>query len=143
MSEIVDHHPSGCSVCGHQFTDREKVPRSSAGRHQVAGLPPITVFFVEHRTQRLRCPGCRKRTRGILGAVGESAFGPALHAALVTLTARNRISRRDLSGLAGEPFGVRISLGAIDRVCQRTSALLAGPHEQLTAQCWPLGDQRR
>jgi transposase len=134
MSEIVDHYPSECSGCGHEFTDREKVPRSGAGRHQVAELPPITVFYVEHRTQCLRCPGCRTRTRGTLGAVGESAFGPALHAALVTLTARNRISRRDLSELAGELFGVGISVGAIDRICQRASALLGGPHEQLTAQ---------
>jgi transposase len=134
MSEIVDHYPSECSGCGHEFTDQEKVPRYGAGRHQVAELPPITVFYVEHRTQCLRCPGCRKRTRGTLGAVGESAFGPALHAALVTLTARNRISRRDLSELAGELFGVGISVGAIDRVCQRASALLAGPHEQLSAQ---------
>jgi hypothetical protein len=34
------------------------------------------VFYVEHRTQRLRCPGCAKRTRAALGIVGESAFGP-------------------------------------------------------------------
>ena len=92
------------------------------------------MFYVEHRTQRLRCPGCAKRTRAALGIVGESAFGPGLQAAVVALTARNRISRRDMSELLRELFAVRISVGAIDRICQRTSGLLAGPHERLCSQ---------
>jgi transposase len=56
-----------------------------------------------------------------------------LQAALVTLVARNRISRRDLSELASELFGVEISVGAIDEICQRASGLLAEPHQQLVA----------
>jgi transposase len=134
MKEIRHHYPSECSGCGHEFAEVEKVPRWGAGRHQVAELPPITVEYIEHRTQALRCPGCKKRTRGTLGVLGESAFGPMLQAALVTLTARNRVSRRDLSELAGELFGVRISTGAIDEICQRASTLLAGPHERLTSE---------
>ena len=133
MKDIVDHYPEECSGCGREFADSEKVPRFGAGRHQVAELPSTAVFYVEHRTQRLRCP-CGKRTRGTLGPVGESPFGPLLQAAVVALTARNRISRRDLSELSGELFGVGISVGAIDAICQRASGLLAGPHERLTRQ---------
>jgi transposase len=131
MSEIVEHYPDECSGCGREFSDSEKVPRHGPGRHQVAELPAMAVFYVEHRTHRLRCPGCRKRTRATLGVVGESAFGPALQATVVGLTARNRISRRDMSELLFELFGVRVSVGAIDEICQRTSLLLEGPHEQL------------
>ena len=134
MQEIVDHYPDECSGCGREFTDSEKVPRHGPGRHQVAELPATAVFYIEHRTHRLRCPGCPKRTRAILGTVGESAFGPGLQAAVVALTARNRISRRDMSELLSELFGVRISVGAIDGICQRTSGLLAGPHERLSSQ---------
>ncbi len=134
MSEIVDHYPTECHGCGHEFGDGEKVPRSGAGRHQVAELPPITVFYTEHRTQRLRCPECRKRTRAALGVVGESAFGPNLQAAVVTLTARNRISQRDMSELAGELFQVGVSTGAVAAIWARAGRLLKGPHERLTAQ---------
>jgi transposase len=134
MQEIAHHYPDECSGCGREFTDSEKVPRHRPGRHQVAELPPTAVVYTEHRTHRLRCPGCRKRTRAILGTVGESAFGPGLQAAVVALTARNRISRRDMSELLSELFGVRVSVGAIDQICQRTSGLLAGPHERLTSQ---------
>ena len=134
MSDVVDHYPDECRGCGHEFSAGEKVPRWGAGRHQVAELPPITVFYVEHRTQCLRCPDCQQRTRGSLGVVGESSFGPGLQATLVTLVTRNRISRRDLSELASELFGVEISVGALDAVCQRASALLAGPHQRLLAE---------
>jgi transposase len=134
MAEIVNHYPGECGRCGREFTDEEKVPRHRPGRHQVAELPPTAVVYTEHRTHRLRCRGCQKRTGAVLGVVGESAFGPGLQAAIVALTARNRISRRDMSELLFELFAVGISVGAIDQVCQRTSGVLAGPHERLTAQ---------
>jgi transposase len=134
MQAIVDHYPDQCGGCEREFTDSEKVPRHGPGRHQVAELPPTTVFYIEHRTHRLRCRACAKRTRAILGTVGESAFGPGLQAAVVALTARNRISRRDMSELLSELFGVAISVGAIDQICQRASGLLAGPHERLCSQ---------
>ena len=75
MQEIVDHYPDDCSGCGREFTDSEKVPRHGPGRHQVAELPATAVFYVEHRTHGLRCPGCAKRTRAKLGAVGSPRSG--------------------------------------------------------------------
>lgn len=131
IDEIVDHYPDECSGCGREFAEKEKVPRHGPGRHQVAELPPTVVVFTEHRTHRLRCPEGRARTRATLGTVGESAFGPGLQATVVALTARNRISRRDMSELLWDVFGVRISVGAIDAICQRASALLEGPHQRL------------
>ena len=62
-----------------------------------------------------------------------SAFGPRLQAAIVTLTARNRISRRDLPELARELFGIRLSVGAVDAICRRSAIALAEPHEALVA----------
>jgi transposase len=63
--------------------------------------------------------------------VGDSPFGTGLQAAVVTLTARNRVSRRDMSELAWELFGLGLSTGAVDAICQRAAAALEGPHQQL------------
>jgi len=132
VDEIVEHYPDACRGCGHRFGEDERRPGGRFGRHQIVELPPISVLLVEHRTHRLRCPGCRGETTAALpAAIGCSAFGPRLRAAIVTLTARNRISRRAASELAGELFGARLSAGSVDAICQHASDLLAGPYRQL------------
>jgi transposase len=132
VDEIVAHYPPTCRGCGHEFGEDERRPGGRFGRHQVAELPPISVLLIEHRTHRLRCRHCRSQTTAELpAAIGFSAFGPRLRAAIVTLTARNRISRRAASELAGEMFGVRLSTGSVDAICQDASDALAGPYRQL------------
>ena len=137
IDEVVDHYPEACGGCGREFTAPERRPRRRFGRRQVAELPPISVVWTEHRTHRLRCPECLTRTTASLpDGIGGSAFGPRLQAAVVTLTARHRISRRGICELARDLFGVTLSIGAVDQVCQRASDALAGPHLHL--QDWVL-----
>jgi transposase len=134
MEEIIDHYPEACGGCGHEFAEDEKVPCRRPGRRQVAELPQVAVVYFEHRTHRLRCPDCASQTAAVLGEqIGGSAFGPCLAAAVVSMTARNRVSRRDMSELARELFGLGLSVGSIDAICQRAAVALAGPHELLSA----------
>jgi transposase len=129
---IVDHYPDACGGCGREFSDDQREPGKRFGRHQVAELPPIAVIYTEHRTHHLCCSGCGKQTAGKLPEeVASSPFGTDLQAAVVTLSARNRVSRRDMSELARDLFGLGLSPGAVDAICQRASAALADPHEQL------------
>ena len=115
----------------------QRRPAGRFGRHQVCELPPISVIVTEHRTHQLRCRHCRARTSARLPQeIGCSPFGPRLQAAVVTLTARHRISRRGIAELARDLFGVTLSTGAVDAICQRASDALAGPHCQL--QDWVL-----
>lgn len=101
LDEIVEHYPAGCEGCGHEFSEEEREISERFGRHQVADLPPIAVIWCEHRTHRLRCPCCGKRTTAKLPPeVGDSLFGPGLQATVVSLTARNRVSRRDMAELS-------------------------------------------
>jgi transposase len=132
VDEIVAHYPQACGGCAREFSIDERRAGGRFGRHQVAELPPISVLLIEHRTHRLRCPDCRAETTAVLPAgIGSSAFGPRLRAAIVTLTARNRISRRAASELASEMFGAQLSIGSVDAICQHASELLAGPYQQL------------
>jgi transposase len=132
VDEIVEHYPEACRGCGREFTEDERRPSGRFGRHQVAELPAISVLLVEHRTRRLRCSGCGTRTTaGLPAGIADSAFGTRLQAAIVTLTARNRISRRAASELAGELFGARLSTGSVDAICQHASTALSVPHSAL------------
>jgi len=132
MDEIVDHYPEACGGCGRAFDPAQRRPGGRFGRHQVGELPPISVLFSEHRTHQLRCRHCRARTSAVLPEeIGSSPFGLRLQAALVTLTAAYRVSRRGIVELARDLFGVTLSTGAADAICQRASDALAGPHCQL------------
>jgi transposase len=137
VDEIVDHYPDACGGCGRQFGDEQRRPGGRFGRHQAAELPPISVIVTEHRTHQLRCRHCRARTSARLPQeMGLSRFGPRLQAAVVTLSAGYRISRRGITELARDLFGVTLCTGSVDAVCQRASDALAGPHCQL--QDWVL-----
>jgi transposase len=132
IDEIVDHYPELCAGCERPFASEQKHPERRFGRHQVAELPPISVVWTEHRTHQLRCRRCRARTSARLpGQIVGSPFGPRLQAALVTLAAAYRVSRRGISEIARDLFGVTLSSGAADAICQRASEALAGPHLHL------------
>jgi transposase len=132
MDEIVDHYPEVCGGCGRGFAPEQQRASGRFGRHQLAELPPISVIFSEHRTHQLRCRHCRARTSASLPEqIGSSPFGLRLQAALVTLTAAYRIPRRGIVELARDLFGVALSTGAADAICQRASEALAGPHLHL------------
>ena len=134
VDELVEHFPDRCRGCGYEFGEDEKLPSRRPGRRQVAELPLITVVVSEHRSHRLRCPCCKRKTAaGFPVAVAGSSFGPRLQAAVLTLTARNRVSRRDMSELARDLFGIGLSVGAVEAICRRGSIALAEPHEALVA----------
>ena len=134
VDEIVEHYPESCRGCGHRFEEPERSSSCRFGRHQVTELPPIAVILTEHRTYRLCCPACRTRTNAKLPVeLRGSAFGLRVQAAVVTMTARNRVSRRDMAELAADLFGLELSVGAVDAICQRASLALREPHERLGA----------
>ena len=101
------------------------------GRHQVAEFTDQRAFGgASHPSAAL--PGMRHPNDRVAAArIAGSVFGPRLRAAIVTLTARNRISRRGIAELADELFGARLSTGSVDAICQHTSAALADGHEAL------------
>lgn len=134
MDEIVDHYPQACGACGAEFAAEQQRPGGRFGRHQVAELPPIRVVLTEHRTHQLRCRHCRARTSASLAAQVGSPFGCRLQAALVALTAAYRVSRRGIVEIASDLFGVELSTGAADAICQRASEALAGPYLHLGDQ---------
>jgi transposase len=131
VDEVIEHWPARCA-CGHEFAAAERVAVGAPGRHQVEELPRLAVRVIEHRCQRARCPQCgQRRTAELPAGVAGGAFGPALQAAVVTLSVRNRISRRDAVELCQQLFGARISTGTVDAILQRAGDALAEPYADL------------
>jgi transposase len=90
------------------------------------------VRVIEHQCQRVRCRDCGARATGALPAeVAQSAFGARLQAAIVTLSVRNRISRRDVVELCEQLFAARISTGSVESILQRAGDALEQPYEDL------------
>jgi len=131
VDEVVEHWPARCA-CGHAFGEAERVAVGEPARHQVEELPVMATRVTEHRCQRVRCPDCGARQTGSLPAeVAASAFGPRLQAAIVTLSVRNRISRRDVVECCEQLFSARISTGSVEAILQRAGDALEAPYAQL------------
>jgi transposase len=131
LDEVVEHWPVDCG-CGHVFAEADRVSIGQPARHQVEELPVMAVTVTERHCQHERCPGCGQTATGVLpGEVASSAFGPRLQAAIVTLSIRNRISRRDVVELCEQLFASRISTGTIDAILTRASDALAEPYADL------------
>jgi transposase len=131
IDEVVEHWPTDCAS-GHGFCEGDLIAVGEPARRQVEELPLMAVRVIEHQCQRVRCPGCGERQMGRLPeAVAASAFGPRLQAAVVTLSVRNRISRRDVVELCEQLFSSRISTGTVDAILVRTADALTAPCEDL------------
>lgn len=133
VDRVIEYWPERCG-CGHALALEERVAVGEAVRWQVEELPVTHVQITEHRAQRVRCPGCGEQIRSQLPAeVSQSAFGPRFHAAVVALSTRNRVSRRDVVEFCEQLFGSRISTGTVDAILARASEALAEPHADLLA----------
>ena len=131
VDDVLEHWPASCD-CGHVFCAGEHRPVGEPAVRQVEELPVLTVRVIEHRSHRLCCSECGKHTRAAFpDEVSASAFGPRLQAALVALSVRNRVSRRDVVELGEELFGARLSTGSVDAILTRASNALAEPYEDL------------
>jgi transposase len=139
VDHVIEHWPKRCG-CGHVFTTGELLSTGEPFRHQVEELPVISTQVTEHRAHRVRCPGCGRRTRAELPPeVSKSAFGPRFQAAVGVLSARNRVSRRDVAELVEELFGARICAGTVDAILTRTADALEHPYADLL-ECVREGD---
>ena len=131
VDEVVDHWPASCG-CGHVFCEADRLAAGEPVRRQVEELPVMSVRVTEHRCHRLRCPGCGAGRAGQFPAdVAVSSFGPRLQAAVVTLSVRNRISRRDVVELCEQLFSSRISTGTVDAILARAADALIEPCQDL------------
>ena len=126
VDEIIDHEPDACTRCGHADLERLERPPH---RYQVSEIPQQLITLVEHRLHRARCRRCGETvTAPLPGGATKSAFGPRLQALTASLSGVYRLSRREVTRLLSEVFGVSMSPGTVSAIEERASRALSTAH---------------
>ena len=89
-----------------------------------ASHPPVALPGVPREDQRRVAGGDRRLAVRAAAAGGDR-----------DVDRRHRFSRRGIGELARDLFGVTLSTGAVDAICQRASDALAGPHCSCRTGC--------
>lgn len=134
-SEIHEHIPSSCRVCGVELEGADPQPY----RHQVIEVPPITAKITEHRLHQLACPHCGEKTRAKLpSGVSAIGYGERLSALVAWLSSDYRHSHGQLQQLLKQLFWIEISVASINRLRQEMSlaleSVVAQAHEYVQSQ---------
>ena len=125
------HRPEACRHCGMSLEGAAEA--KPMRRHQVVELPAIEAEVTEHQMPCLRCPRCRKLTRGSLPAeVRGKSFGPRLTAQTAMLIGRFRLSRREVREVLGTMLDVAPpSLGSTQAIAREVTAALDASYQEV------------
>ena len=121
-SEVVEHKPEHCQYGPSSLNGVDPNPY----RHQIVEIPPVQLEIVEHRLHALDCPNCGRKTRGSLPeGVNPSGYGERLQGIVALLSGAYRLSHENVKNLMEELWGVRISIGSLNRIRQKVTQQLA------------------
>lgn len=124
VDDTRDVYPDRCAICKAELPP--DLPAEDGYEHQVTELAAAQARVTAYRLWRKRCPHCGGHTRAKRPAgVPEGAFGPRLKAVISALTARYRVSRREVVEAARDLFGVELSVGAVQAICEEVSETVA------------------
>ena len=128
----TDHFPQSCKGCGCGLSPERDCKGRSPIRHQVEELPPIRPLVHEDRLHELVCHNCGKPNRADLPpGVPRGHFGPRLIATVAMLSGKFRLTRRELPRVLADLFGLALSVGTIQKLCERASDAVAAPVEEI------------
>ena len=115
--------------CGGAWVERETFRRL-----QVTELPEVKPVVTEHQERCLNCERCGRETyAGARLPLGESRFGPRLHAVVVSLNLESRLSFRQIRALLKQSFNLSVSVGAISCMVKRAAQHTKRSFEELKA----------
>jgi transposase len=122
--EVVIHKPTSCARCGAPLLGDDPIPY----RHQVTELPIVKPRVIEHQVHCIDCPCCGQRNRGEPPpAVAASWFGPNVISLVGLLMGRYRLSKRQVTHLLAECFGITMATSTVVNQQQVISQALATP----------------
>jgi transposase len=126
VDRVVVVTPEACRGCGTALSPDGVAGDPADERVQVVELPPVRAEVTEYRLAARQCGSCGVVTRAARPAeAGDGSFGPRLQGGAALLVGRYRLSRREAVACLAELGEVKLSVGALARLEQVTSAALA------------------
>ncbi len=134
--------PPSC-WCGHALVSAPTPYRT----HQVLELPPIQVDVTHFILHQSTCLGCGQLLSAAVPPAHACGYGPRLSALIAEMAGIQGASRRLVQDFCHSVLRVPISLGAIQKVIDRTSQALL-PHDEasrlwLATPRWAISTKRR
>ena len=125
-TEVKNIIPEMC-ICGNTHFDNAKPYYT----HQVIELPEIKMevaHFVLHKGQ---CPCCGKVNKAVVPNEHRTGFGPRLSAMIAQMAGNMGDSRTLIQDYCASVLGFHISLGAIQKVIDRSSEAIKPHYESI------------
>lgn len=120
--DVKNHVPKTCKCCGEKLSGTDDNPY----RHQIVEIPPIELEIVEHRLHQLECNHCGTKTRAKLPEnVSESGYGSTVVALVSLMSGVYRHSHRMVVSAMSDFFGVKMSLGTVNRLRKEANMALS------------------
>jgi transposase len=126
VDRLVVVRPATCRGCGEALPSESTVDDPADARAQTVELPPLRAEVTEHRLAARRC-----RSRGTIPRAVRpmeargGVFAPRLQGVATLLVGRYRLRRREAVACLAALGEVELSVGALARLEQATSAALA------------------
>lgn len=132
VDDVIHYYPEKCKICS------ESLPRDGTGkevgepfRWQITEIPPIYPIIIEHQFHTLKCEcGCCTKAN-IPSDITESNFGPRVMSIIAYMTAVLHVPRRPLQEYFETLFNVKISVGSIQNMLEKTSLALESTVKRL------------
>jgi len=127
-TQVVPLKPKACA-CGNAPLD----PRGMEPfyTHQVIELPEIQMDVAHYVLHKARCPRCGKTAKAPLPKSLRCGYGPRLCALIAEMSGVQGAARETVQEFCKSVLGISISIGAIQRVIDRTSEALKPVYHEI------------
>ena len=133
VDERVDCYPEQCSNCQAALSPTEC---SEVGEVVITQAYEVEIRrrVRQYDQHRLVCSHCGASTLGALPPeAAHTRYGPSLTALVAVLSGVSQLARREVSRLCGELFGIPVSVGSVQKLCEQVSSAVAAPVAALGA----------
>jgi len=130
-TEVIPLKPEVCRCGNTYFSSNQLEPFYT---HQVIELPEIKMDVIHYVLHKTNCPKCGQVVKAALPQSCRAGYGPRFHALVAEMSGVMGASRETVQGFIKSVLNIPISVGAIQRVIDRSSEAIKPIYDELGHQ---------